>query len=63
MKELDGVTLESVVITKSIGEALQTLISAGKAKESDFPLLLHIYDIITKKTTVKINWKEFESIS
>jgi len=60
MKELDGVTLESVVIATRTGEAVTTLIDAGKAKKEDFPLLLHVYDIITKELKVEIPWTTFE---
>jgi len=60
MKELDGVTLESVVIATRTGEAVTTLIDAGKAKREDFPLLLHVYDIITRNAKVNIPWSAFE---
>jgi len=59
MKILSGVTLESVVIATRTGEAVRTLISAGKANERDFPLLLHVYDIITNNAEVNIPWKRF----
>jgi len=59
MQELSGVTLESVVIATRTGEAVRTLIDSGKAGEKDFPLLLHIYDIITGDARVDIPWKDF----
>jgi len=59
MQELDGLTLESVVIAARVGEALLTLINNGKAEAADFPLLLHVYDIITQNAPVNINWKAF----
>lgn len=59
MRELEGVTLESIVISTRVGEAVQTLINAGKADSADFPLLLHVYDIITNGATVDIPWKAF----
>ena len=59
MNELSGVTLESVVITKRIGESVKTLVDIGAAREKDFPLLFHIYDIITNNTSVNIPWSEF----
>jgi glycerol-3-phosphate dehydrogenase (NAD(P)+) len=61
MRELDGITLESVVIATRTGEAVTTLIEAGKAKKEDFPLLLHVYDIITKNEKVNIPWGAFET--
>ena len=60
MKELDGVTLESVVIATRTGEAVTHLIDTGKAKKEDFPLLLHVYDIITQNTKVDVPWSAFE---
>ena len=61
MKELDGVTLESVVIATRTGEAVHTLIESGKAKKEQFPLLLHVYDIITQGAKVNIPWSAFEA--
>lgn len=55
-KVLSGVTLESVVITKVVFEALKKRgYDIGK-----FPLLSHIYDMITKGITVDIPWNAFE---
>ena len=61
MNALQGVTLESVVIATRTGEAVRSLIDAGKIKEGEFPLLLHISDVITKDKKVDIPWKAFES--
>ncbi len=47
MKELKGQTLESVVIAKWAAKFLQPLIENGTVKVKDFPLLLHINDIIS----------------
>jgi len=59
MKELDGITLESVVIATRVSEALLALIEKEKASRLDFPLLLHVYDIITKTVKVDVPWKDF----
>ena len=61
MAELDGVTLESIVIATRTGEAVKALIRAGKAKAEEFPLLLHVYDIITQGAEVDIPWNAFET--
>lgn len=61
MELLDGVTLESVVIAKRTASALKTLIKKGMASPADFPLLLHIDDIIGNGAPVNIPWKSFES--
>ncbi|MBE7059875.1 MAG: glycerol-3-phosphate dehydrogenase [Ruminococcaceae bacterium] len=52
---LSGVTLESVAITKVVVEALE---KNGKNLE-EFPLLCHIYDMITKGITVDVPWDKF----
>jgi len=59
MQELDGITLESVVITTRIGESVKTLVNNGKANINDFPLMNHIYNIITKNEPVNIPWSKF----
>ena len=59
MQELDGITLESVVIASRVSKAILTLIDKGKASRTDFPLLLHVYDIISKDITVNVPWSEF----
>jgi glycerol-3-phosphate dehydrogenase (NAD(P)+) len=61
MKELAGVTLESVVIAGRTARAVRALIAAGKAKAEDYPLLLHIDDIITNGAGVDIPWEAFET--
>jgi len=61
MKELGGVTLESVVIARRTAEAVRALIGRGKAQASDFPLLLHIDDIISRGAQVNIPWVNFET--
>ena len=55
-EELKGVTLESVAIAQVMVEALRSR-NEDLAK---FPLLCHIYDMITKGITVNIPWKCFE---
>jgi len=59
LKELSGITLESGVIASRTGKAVKTLIENAKADEKDFPLLLHIYDIIENNAKVCIPWKSF----
>ena len=58
-EELKGVTLESVAISQVVIEALKR----QGADLSQFPLLSHIYDMITKNITVDVPWKDFEEIS
>ena len=61
MDELQGVTLESIVIAKRTAAAIKKKIAAHTAKAEDFPLLLHIDDIISNREAVNIPWEKFES--
>jgi glycerol-3-phosphate dehydrogenase (NAD(P)+) len=61
MESLKGVTLESVVIAKRTAAAVRKKIANNEAKPSDFPLLLHIDDIISGNSPVNIPWEQFES--
>lgn len=55
-EKLKGVTLESVAIAQVVVDALK---QRGE-NLSKFPLLCHIYDMITKNITVDVPWKRFE---
>ncbi len=57
--ELNGVTLESLVVAERVAKALRIKAEKGEADLKDYPLLLHIDDIITKKLPVNIPWNEF----
>jgi len=57
MEHLSDTTLESVVITKRIGDAVLAKIEAGKSDIKTFPLLLHIYDILFNGADVCIPWE------
>ena len=61
MEKLSGVTLESIVIATRTAKAVKKLIALGKAKAEDFPLLLHVDDIITNGAEVDIPWTKFET--
>ncbi len=58
---LKGVTLESVAIARRVSEALLS----GQKKEymspEEFPLLMHIYEMIARGATVSIPWQLFEA--
>lgn len=58
-KELNGVTLESLVVAQRVAKVIRQNIAQGKLNAEDFPLLLHIDDIITKKMPVNIPWDKF----
>lgn len=61
MAELSGITLESTVIATRTARAVRTLIRRGIADTSDFPLLLHIDDLINHGAAVNIPWNDFET--
>lgn len=57
--ELKGVTLESLVVAERVAAAVKHNIKRGILKEEDFPLLLHIDEIISEKKEVNIPWEKF----
>ena len=61
METLKGVTLESIVIASRTAEAVKTLIANGKAKAEDYPLLMHIDELINGGKTVNVPWTAFET--
>ncbi len=56
LEELQGVTLESIAITKLVVAALKR---QGEDL-NQFPLLNHIYQMITEGVTVNVPWHAFE---
>ncbi|MCL2751947.1 MAG: glycerol-3-phosphate dehydrogenase [Firmicutes bacterium] len=59
LKELSGITLESTVIAVRTAAAVKELAAEGKAREADFPLLMHVNALLTEGKTVDIPWKAF----
>ena len=57
--ELKGVTLESRVVAVRVARAVKTLCAAGKLDAAEFPLLMHIDEILTDKKPVNIPWEKF----
>lgn len=60
MGMLKNVTLESIVISRRTAAAIKSLIKQGLVKSSDFPLLLHIDDVISNGKPVDVPWASFE---
>lgn len=60
MESLKGVTLESTLIATRSARAVRKKIADGVLDAADFPLLMHIYEIIVNKKPVDIPWKAFE---
>jgi len=61
METLKGVTLESIVITRRTSEAVKALIAAGKESAENFPLLMHIDELLNEGKRVDIPWDKFET--
>ena len=57
--ELNGVTLESLVVAERVARAVKNRAAAGVLDTKDFPLLMHVDDILTKKAEVNIPWETF----
>ena len=57
--ELTGVTRESLVVAVRVARAVRVLAAQGKANLADFPLLMHVDDILTNHAPVDIPWEKF----
>jgi len=57
--ELNGVTLESLVVAVRVARAVRVLAAEGKADLADYPLLMHVDDILTNHAPVDIPWEKF----
>ena len=58
MKELNGVTLESAAVDQVVAAALKKLEEAGKADTKEFPLLMHINELLAEHKPLNLPWKE-----
>ncbi len=57
--QLNGVTLESLVVAVRVARAVKINIEKGILNKEDFPLLLHIDEILSEKKKVNIPWEAF----
>lgn len=57
--QLNGVTLESLVVAERVARAVMRKAQTGQVSLEEFPLLMHINDILTKKVPVNIPWEAF----
>ena len=57
--ELNGVTLESLVVAVRVARAVRKCAEKGILKAEDFPLLMHVDEILTEKREVNIPWESF----
>jgi glycerol-3-phosphate dehydrogenase (NAD(P)+) len=58
-EELNGVTLESLVVAERVARAVRVAHELGKLETREFPLLCHVDDIISRKMEVNIPWEDF----
>ena len=61
MKELDGITLESVAIAKRLISAVTRASALGKLNIEQFPLLMHVGDLLSETQTGGIPFARFET--
>jgi glycerol-3-phosphate dehydrogenase (NAD(P)+) len=54
--ELNGVTLESLVVAERVARAVK---NSKTLDTKNFPLLMHVDDILTKKAAVDLPWEDF----
>ena len=57
--ELAGVTLESLVVSERVARAVRAKAARGEADLAEFPLLMHIDEIVTQGKPVDIPWEKF----
>ena len=56
---LKGVTLESLVVASRVAKALKVKAAKGEIDLADFPLLMHVDELITDKKPVNLPWEKF----
>lgn len=57
--ELNGVTLESLVVAVRVARAVRVCASKEILNLADFPLLMHVDSILSEKKPVDIPWEKF----
>jgi glycerol-3-phosphate dehydrogenase (NAD(P)+) len=62
LEKLQGVTLESLVVAARVAKALRIQSQRGVVDLQQFPLLMHVDSIISKKMPVNIPWEKFTTI-
>lgn len=59
MEKLKGVTLESIVVATRVASAVKKQAEKGNLDIDDFPLLMHVDEIINQGKPVDIPWEKF----
>ena len=60
--ELNGVTLESLVVAVRVARAMRIRAQKGEVDLNNFPLLMHVDAILSEKAEVDIPWEKFTYI-
>lgn len=58
--QMEGQTLEAVVIATRTARAVKAMAARGLVKESDYPLLMHVDALLNQGAELDIPWKDFE---
>ena len=59
LSQLKGQTLEAVVIATRTARAVKALAKRGKVSEDDFPLLMHVNELLNEGKELNIPWMKF----
>ena len=59
LNKLKGVTLESLVVAKRVAKAIKIKAEKGEIDINDFPLLMHVDNIISNGANAEIPWNKF----
>ena len=59
LERLQGVTLESLVVARRVARALRAQAAQGRLNLDNFPFLMHVDDIVSRKAPVNIPWDRF----
>ncbi len=63
LNKLQGVTLESLVVAARVAKALRIRDRRGELDCRDYPLLMHVDDILSGKSQVNLPWDKFSNIN
>lgn len=58
-KELNGLTLESLIIAVRVARVIRIAASKGLLRVEDFPLLMHVDAILSEGKPAELPWEEF----
>ncbi len=62
LRELSGVTLESLVIIARINRAIKRLVADGRLTAADFPMLMHLDGVVSGCSAAGFPWESFVNL-